>query len=571
MDIYRITTLDEVKELINDEAPVFLDTETDGLYGRIELAQFFQEGWEQVLLVRRPCPYTLAAMLNYIVCHNNHYDISTIQEQTKSRWVPEKHDDTFLAARLVWPQYEKYSLDNCLTYAIGHDPYDDAGLNKTVLQKSDWAAPVLSDDQLLYASLDVYHMPELFNAVKHIFDDPSYVLDKSTLNTFLDMQWNGMPVDEDKLMALWQKTEKELAGIPMPVNANSPKQVCDWLNLDSSADKILAELEVVQQDERAGNVRKVRTKRKLLSFLKKFDNELNLIFGKFKVSARSGRATCEKQNLQQLPRASKGVFGYPEDHGRVLIYSDYAQLELRTICAILGVSVMEEMFRKGVDLHGYVASVLFGENYSKAERQITKTYNFNLLYGGSVGMVLTILIGYGFFIEPVIANRHKRRWLNMFKEIDKWQQEQIAAWRRGSLGVTPLGRQYKGKMMTDQMNIKNQGAGAEVAKLAMHYFGPKLVEFNSKLAEEDQVWVCDFIHDSWILSSPNNPDIYKPAAMLLAECMKEAWMEMSKLFKIRDLPMPVEVRCGFNWGDIEDDDVEDLWQYTLEGDFDAKV
>lgn len=561
MSIYRVVKLEDV--VLDNTQPTFFDTETDGFYGRIELAQFFQEGWDQVLLVRRPCPYQLAAKLKYIVCHNNHYDISTIQKQTGSRWVPEKHDDTFFMSRLFYPHQESFSLDDCFTYALGFDPYERAGLDKKTLQKSDWSAVVLSEDQLTYAALDTYHMPELYNQVKAVMDEPSYVLDKSTLNFFLDMQWNGMPVDEDRLMAKWQKTEAEIAEIPMPVNANSPKQVCSWLNLDSSADAILAEMEVVQQDERAGRVRAVRSKKKLLSFLKKFDTDDNLIFGYFKVSTRSGRAASERQNLQQLPRASKDCFGYPEDHSRTLIYSDYAQLELRTICAILEVSVMEKLFREGEDLHGYVASILFGEDWTKADRQVTKTYNFNLLYGGSVGMVLTILLGYGFYIEPRIANKHRSKWQKLFPEIYTWQQLGISAWRKGRLDNTPLGRQYKGKLMTDQLNIKNQGAGAEVSKLAMHYLRPKLEEFNKTLAEEDQVWVCNFIHDSWILSSPNKPEVYKPAAALLAECMQTAWVEMSKCFKIKNLPMPINVRVGKNWGDIEEDVFD--WEYNLEG------
>ena len=46
--------------------------------------------------------------------------------------------------------------------------------------------------------------------------------------------------------------------------------------------------------------------------------------------------------------------------------------------------------------------------------------------------------------------------------------------------------------------------------------------------------------------------------------MQLAWFEMSKLFKIKDLPMPVDVSVGFNWGDIEDDDCTNVWDFTLE-------
>lgn len=554
MTIYKFSTLADLP--IDFNLPLFCDTETCGLYGKVRLFQCNQSGWDQVHLVEWPNPLELAAVLmkSYTVWHNAHYDITTVQQQTGTRFVPERFDDTFLLSRLAQPQYETYSLDEVLMRVLKRDPY--VGLDKKTLQKSDWSKPKLTEEQLRYAALDVKYMPELWLDVLSALDEPSYTLDKSSLCTALDFQWNGMPVDSDKVNSEYTRINKELSAIPMPINANSWQQVRKWLNVDQSDKKFLSEL-ALRGNDKARAVLDVRSRRKLLSFLEKYDHEM--IVGKFKPSARSGRFTSDDENLQQIPRALKGIFGHPEGSDRVLIYSDYAQLELRTICAILGVQVMEKMFREGVDLHGYVASVLFGENYEKKDRQVTKTYNFNLLYGGSVNMVLSILITYGLLIEERLANRHKRKWLNLFKEIDKWQQEQISAWRKGKLGCTPLGRQYKGKLMTDQMNIKNQGAGAEVAKLALHYFYPKLKEFNEKHGTD--VALCNFIHDSYILDAPNDPAIYEQIAQLLAESMQLAWFEMSKLYKITDLPMPVNVRVGNNWGDIESDVYD--WEYDL--------
>ena len=558
--MYKLVDLQEVQPDITK--PLFCDTETCGLYGKVRLLQCYQEGWSEVLLVSWPNQIQLAAFLiqHYTVWHNAHYDITTIQQQTNTRFVPKKFDDTFLLARLAQPQYETYSLDDVMSRCLGYDPYVEAGLDKKVLQKSDWSKLELTKDQLMYAAIDVKYMPEVWNKVSVASNEPSYLLDKSSLVTALDFQWNGMPVDSARINSEYKRVNEELTKIPMPINANSWQQVRAWLNVDKSDKNFLSELALKGNDKaRARAVLDVRSRRKLLSFLEKYDRDR--VIGKFKPSARSGRFTSDDENLQQIPRALKKVFGHPEGSDRILIYSDYAQLELRTIASILDVEVMVKMFREGVDLHGYVASVLFGEDYTKDDRQVTKTYNFNLLYGGSVRMVLSILITYGYLIEERIANRHKRKWLNLFKEINKWQQEQISAWRKCKLGFTPFGRQYKGKLMTDQMNIKNQGAGAEVAKLALHYFYPWLKEYN--LANDTDVKVCNFIHDSFILDAPKDENVYKPVARKLAECMQEAWFEMSKLYKVKDLPMPVDVAVGYNWGDIEGDK-ENIWDFELE-------
>ena len=557
--IYKIVKLEDV--IVDESLPLFTDTETCGLYGKVRLLQCYQRGWPLVLLVEWPNSIQLAAFMlkHYTIWHNAHYDITTVQQQSSTRFVPQKFDDTFLAARIAKPNWMEYTLDATITSVIGYDPYKKAGLEKSKLQKSDWSKPVLTEDQLLYAALDVKYMPEVWDSVCSAADTPVYQLDMSSLRIALDFQWNGMPVDSARLNTEYTKISKELAAIPMPINANSWQQVRKWLNVEQSDKKFLSEL-ALRGNDKARAVLDVRTRRKLISFLEKYD--VDKVIGKFKPSARSGRFTSSDENLQQIPRALKKIFGYPVDSDRILIYSDYAQLELRTICAILAVKLMEEMFRKGIDLHGYVAYVLFGENWTKKDRQVTKTYNFNLLYGGSVGMVLSILITYGLLIEERLASRHKRKWLDLFKEIAKWQEKQIAAWRRGDLGSTPFGRKYVGNLMTDQMNIMNQGAGAEVAKLALHYFAPWLSNYNKECGTN--VKIANYIHDSFILDAPNDPEVYKPVATKLAECMQEAWFEMSKLYKIKDLPMPVDVSVGFNWGDIEDDDCTNVWNFTLE-------
>lgn len=559
---YRITDLVSAMAELDNSQPVFADTETCGLYGKIRLLQVYQEQLDSVLLVEWPNVFELMAELNKFntVWHNSHYDITTAQQTSGTRWVPDEFEDTLYLARLAFPEKEKFSLDEVMQYSLGYDPYVKQGLDKKVLQKTDWSKPVLTDEQLLYAATDVYYMPAVWNNVSQELLSPSYKLDKLNLIRCFDFQWNGMPVVKSKLNALYEANEQEVNDLNMPINVNSWQQVRPYIGENQSDGLALATF-ALQGNERAGNVQKARKLLKLNSFLKKFDTDDGRIYGKFLPSARSGRYTSKDQNLQQLPRASKGVFGYEEDDGRVLIYADYAQLELRTLCAIVTCLMMEELFRKGTDLHGYTAEMLFGSAWTKAHRQLSKTYNFNLTYGGGIPMLQGILIQQaGMLIDERKLNKDRTRWRNLWKEIYAWQERGISQWRKGRLGSTPLGRKYKAKMMTDQLNIENQGAGAEVSKLAMHYLGPTLDDM-----KKDDAFLANFIHDSFIIDCPNDPAIYQPIAVKLAEAMQEAWFEMSKLFAIKDLPMPVDVAVGFNWGDIEDDDAPDLWNYSLEG------
>ncbi len=517
MSIYRYGTMSEVVKLTDEALPVFTDTETDGLYGKIVLLQVYQANWDQVILVHKPNHLEVVAYLAKVhsVWHNAHYDLTTVAP----KFVPKRFDDTFLLSRLAQPQFEKYSLDEVMSRVHGFDPYEAAGLDKKVLQKSFAGSyhKKLTEDQELYAAIDVYYMPQVWDDVCHKLDDMSYILDKSTLVNCLDFQWNGIPVQEHRIDEEYNNAIKSLRAIPwvsnkrvhswvhgkhtvvMPFNPNSPKQVREELDLVSTAKGVLSEQSVMFDNQEAQNVLDARMYIKRISFIEKYSRER--VVGKFKPSARSGRLTSDDENLQQIPRALKTVFGTTED--KVFIYSDYAQLELRTICAILGVTVMEQLFREDKDLHGYVASILFGEDWGKSDRQVTKTYNFNLLYGGSVKMVLSILITYGMYIQERLATRHKTK---------------------------------SKKKKTNQTTPDQNGTDAKL---------------------------CNFVHDSYIVECDNDPAIYEPLSMILAECMQEAWFEMSKLYKIHDLPMPVDVKVGQNWGDLEEDK-NVIWEFTLD-------
>lgn len=561
---YKLCSLEEAFAELDTELNLYADTETLGFYGKVRLLQLYQEGMDAVLMVDTPNPYAMAIALGKFksVWHNAHYDITTIQQQSGTRWVPEQFEDTFLLARLAFPAKEKFSLDETFGYVLGHCPYTKQGLDKKKLQKSNWAAFKLSEDQLLYAATDVYYMPALYDAVVKAIEEPSYKLDMLTLRYCFDFQWNGMPIDEDRLVTLHEKNQAAISAIHMPINVNSWQQVRPYIG-ENESDGLALATQALMGNEKSRDVQTVRKLIKQQSFIKKFEeNEDGRIYGKFMPSARSGRLTSKDQNLQQLPRKLKGAFGVDED--RVLLYADYAQLELRTICAITVCLRMIELFRSGQDLHGFTASMLFGEDWEKFQRDLSKTYNFSFLYGGGINMLISILIlQAGVLLSEKQANRDRNRWRNLWGEIYAWQEKGISMWRKGRLGRTPLGRQYKAKMMTDQLNIENQGAGAEVAKLALHYYYPKLMAYNE--AHNVDFKLCNFIHDSFITEGPNDPVHYKAVAVMKAEAMQEAWFEMSKLFAVQDLPMPVDVKVGFNWGDIEDDDVADIYEYKLEG------
>lgn len=551
---YKIVEMQELLENVNSQLPLMFDTETLTLYGKIRLAQFYQDGWDRPLLVEYPNPFELVALLSNqheVVMHNAHYDITTIQEQLgKQVWLPNSFNCTFLLARLHFFLKQEFSLDKVCSYVLGYNPYP----NKKESQGSDWSKPVLDAEQLNYAASDVVYLQQVYNVVKNKIDDFSYKLDLLTLKNCLSFQNNGMPIDIVKLEQAYFENTQRINEIALPINCNSYQQVRKYIDSENSDDLGLASL-ALNGNEKAKAVRETRKLKKSNSFLTKFNDTLEnngngygVIYGKFKCSPRSGRTASDNQNLQQLPRSLKKIFGVQEDGDNVIIYSDFSQMQLRAVCAKTADKTMEKLFRQGEDIHSYVAKMIFGENFTKTQRQICKTANFGLLFGAGIQVFLNILMKQANLkLSFDEGSDLKEQWIKLWKEIEAWQEKGIEDWRHKKPWQTPLGRRYVAKMMTDQLAMQIQGFEAEVAKLAMHYMLPKLKEVSN------DILLRNFIHDSYIFTAPNNSEIYKEASYIIADSMQEAWSQISQNLPINDLPMPVNVRVGWNWGDIESD------------------
>ena len=180
---YKIVTMQELIEATNFKHKVACDTETIGLYGKIRLLQVFQRDWDEVLIVDSPMHIEVAAYLMKVdsIWHNSHYDFTTIAP----RFVPQTFADTFLMSRLAEPQYQEYSLDACMDRALGFDPYEKQGIDKKVLQKSNWSKP-LTEEQYRYAATDVYYLFEVYDRCAPALEMDAYRLDILSLREAID-------------------------------------------------------------------------------------------------------------------------------------------------------------------------------------------------------------------------------------------------------------------------------------------------------------------------------------------------------------------------------------------------
>jgi len=663
--IYRKSSVKELLESLRPSDPVFLDTETSKLGSQIRLIQIYQEHWEQTLLfdtteVSVSVIWSIVQPYK-IIGHNITYDFGCFNKDMEPGTfkMPREWADTFYMSRLRFPELNAgkgFGLDSCLAYVLGEDPYKKAGLNKKEMQMSFERLMVkgvyvegpeglseLTDDQLLYAAIDVYELPKLYREVKEYEDHFVHVLDKLTIE-HIQTDSKGLPLDLDKLTALEDADIKLIANNTKALNGlnvNSYLQVRKALGTVMSSDeealsmiqnrpggltgialrtkmtkgkfpaalllglktktlkvvtrefgnetvvncvedlpdspKVLVyyyETSYVHSEEVVEKARLINQQRKALKRLnfadrarKAYtvgDDGIPRIRGTFSPHAINGRIQVDNENLSQYPRTMKSMWGHQPGNGRKLIYSDFAQVELRIICAALPEMNMYKSLKDGIDLHTFVGNNL---NLSEEDlanlpegiepRFIAKQCNFLLLYGGGVSnFQRTVCKLGGVWFGDDIAKKITTTWKDIFSDIKGWHAKNGKS--KTMMDITISGRPYKAGTVTDLNNIRVSGTGSEIFKLWLHYIGKYIT------SQYDDVYIVNRVHDSVIIDVPDDKELYTKLSKQLVLMAQTAWFEITKNAPLKDVPMPCDVGVASNWKDLEYGRNLDF-EYTLEG------
>ncbi|MEU1810970.1 DNA polymerase [Micromonospora aurantiaca (nom. illeg.)] len=98
----------------------------------------------------------------------------------------------------------------------------------------------------------------------------------------------------------------------------------------------------------------------------------------------TGRMSCVRPNLQQLPREGGVRACITADPGHVLVSADFSGVEIRVMAALSQDPELIRILREGADLHAMVAEQAFGPQWTKADRYTAKRGVFGWAYGGGI-------------------------------------------------------------------------------------------------------------------------------------------------------------------------------------------
>ena len=237
-------------------------------------------------------------------------------------------------------------------------------------------------------------------------------------------------------------------------------------------------------------------------------------------------------NVQNIPRKDKVIKTAFVPKLDIFMFFDYKQIELRLLAFYLdsiGDDTMAEVFRGGLDLHTETACSLFNtQDPTDEQRQIGKTLNFSIVYGGGRPTVMAQL-GVSSSEAGALLRSFHRRWPGI-----KALQETIhQVYEQRGYIKTLWGRQLHPESPHKEMNALIQGCGADLIRSATVRVHDELEGYVSH--------TVNIVHDELMLDVAIREA--KDISTLVPMCMIPDVVD-------RVLPVEVDVEwSGTTWAD----------------------
>ncbi|HEY2603204.1 MAG TPA: DNA polymerase I [Thermoleophilaceae bacterium] len=273
------------------------------------------------------------------------------------------------------------------------------------------------------------------------------------------------------------------------------------------------------------------------------DGRLHTTFNQ--TATTTGRLSSTNPNLQNIPiRSEEGReirACFVAEPGSKLISADYSQIELRVLAHIADEPALQEIFKRGEDIHAATAGEMFGlppEEVDHGTRSKAKMINFGIVYG---------LSAYGLAdrlnIPQDEAAEFIERYLNRFPKVQEFITRTITSATDDGYVTTLFGRmrripelrarQRQTRLLGERLAVNTviQGTAADIIKVAMVRCWKALRDagLSTRLVLQ--------IHDELLFEAPESE---------LEAASKIVRDEMVRAFEL-DPPVGVDVGVGSNW------------------------
>lgn len=335
--------------------------------------------------------------------------------------------------------------------------------------------------------------------------------------TLLEIGKDGLPRDPDGSLNLRPKAQlKRDGGLPAGFNLNSPAQVIAKLNaigiepVDSKTGKATTDKKVLRMFNDQPVVaalldyKRAEKRRSMIQgWLDKDVASDGRIHANFSpLSTGTGRFSCSKPNLQQVPREGFIRDCFIAGEGTELVVMDVKNMEMGVAASepIANEERIQVALREGQDLHTLTAHLIFDvplDAVEKAQRQQAKSCNFGLLYGSGAGGLKEYFASFGHTVTLEEATEFRKAWLIAYPEFSRWHYKgKDAVQRNAEVRMVDGRRRFlPGDLAKPTVWLNNlvQGTAASIVKNAM-------VRIHKKLHRDARLVAQ--IHDEVIVETP---------------------------------------------------------------------
>lgn len=256
----------------------------------------------------------------------------------------------------------------------------------------------------------------------------------------------------------------------------------------------------------------------------------------------SGRLSSRNPNIQNVPRLPRirRLF-VPSTPEHRLIQADYGQAELRVVCWLARDAYLREVFSDpDRDLHGEVATRFYGPNWTKEQRVRAKAVVFGLTYGREA---FSLAAEHNMTVAE--AQYYIETFFSVIPDTVRWIEKEVEAKvLDGQDLVTPFGR-HRRFWLISNANRRN------VLKEARSFL-PQSIASDLTLKSANRLRNLGYgeylrfpVHDALVAEAPQGE------AEEIGQVIKEVMEETGDWLFQGYIPLPVEVKIGTNWGELE--------------------
>ena len=511
------------------------------------------------------------------IFHNKKYDALVLD---KYNIKVNSYDDTMLISYSLGSGASRHNLDFLAKKYLEHSAisYKDivgSGKNQKSFNEID------IDEASIYAAEDADITFRLWKILKPklLEEKASSVyetIERPLAKVIMDMEKNGVCIDEEILKDLSLKFKKEILNIETKCfeivgsqfNLGSPKQIGEILfeklkikgGKKTPSGAWSTDAETLNFLASSGNaLPKLLLEWRGLSKLKStytdalptfVNKKTKRIHTSYSMSSTStGRLSSSDPNLQNIPiKNDEGRMirsAFIAEPGSSLISADYSQIELRIIAHISDDSNLKDAFKNDIDIHSLTASEVFGiplKDMNQDIRRKAKAINFGIIYGISAFGLSNQLD-----ISRSEASDYIRSYFEKFPSIRDYMETTKEFAKNNGFVKTLFGRKCfidesinrgpggKAFMERAAINAPIQGTAADIIKRAMIKI-PKYFEkenLGTKMIMQ--------VHDELIFETKDN-EIEETMSIVTRE-MSEAHKPVINL----SVDLKVEAASGKNW------------------------